>query len=146
VPTSDRPTVPTSQASTARVRFLDHGALRVVLLDFHGIVDPPEAFAAVAEARSFIGKLTPDGTHYTLTDVRQTRYDKQIVEAFKDLTAHNRPYVRAAAVISDSALHRAAISMIAIVSRRKLAVFETREAGLEYLAAEDAKARTAARR
>lgn len=122
--------------SRQRVRFLDHHGLRVVLLDFEGITDPAEGLAAVAEAKAFVVKLRPDGSSCTLTDVRNTRYNKQIVEAFKDLTVHNRPYMRAGAVISDSSLHRAAISMISVFSRRKLGVFTTREEGLAYLEAE----------
>ena len=105
-----------------------------MLLDFVGITGTAAGVAAAEEAQAFVARLPRDGSHFTLTDVRETVYDRQIVEAFKRLTAHNRPYVRAAAVVTDSKLHRAAISMIAIVSRRKLAVFETREAALEYLA------------
>ena len=128
-----------ASTSTPRVRFLDHDGLRVILLDFLGITEIAEGLAAVEEARRFFGQLTPDGTHYTLTDVRQTRYDRKIVDAFRDLTAHNRPYVRAGAVVTDSAIHRAAISMIALVSRRKLGVFERREEALAYLAAQHAE-------
>jgi hypothetical protein len=36
--------------------------------------------------------------------------------------------------VSDSARHRAAIAMIAVVSRRKLEVFDTRAAALGWLA------------
>ena len=136
----------TATSSSKYVRFLDHGGLRVVLLDFEGITDPAEGLVAVEAARKFIANLQPDGSNYTLTDVRRTRYDKQIVEAFKGLTTHNRPYIRAAAIVSDSALHRAAISMIGIFSRRKLAVFDNREAGLQYLAAEDAAAKGSTKR
>ena len=42
------------------------------------------------------------------------------------MTAANRPIVRAAAIVSDSSIHRAAISMIALFSRRKLQVFDSR--------------------
>jgi len=119
-----------------RVRFLDHRGLRVVLLDFEGITDPAEGLAAVAEAKAFTAQLRPDGSSCTLTDVRSTRYNKRIVEAFKDLTVHNRPYMGAGAVISDSSVHRAAIAMIAVFSRRKLGVFAAREEGLAYLEAE----------
>lgn len=127
--------MPTTQTAP-RVRFIDHGSLRVVLLDFQGITDKTQGLAHVDEARAFVARLPKDGSHYTLTDVRETRYDREIVDAFKQLTAHNRPYVRAAAVVSNSAIHRAAISLVAAISRRKLAVFETREAALEYLARE----------
>lgn len=134
LPFTQLPTAMPLTDSRQRARFLDHRGLRVVLLDFEGITDPPEGLAAVAAAKAFIAKLPADGSACTLTDVRNTRYNKEIVEAFKDLTVHNRPYVRAAAVISDSSLHRAAIAMISVFSRRKLGVFATREEGLAYLA------------
>jgi len=130
--------VATSPTRPSPARFLDHGGQRVILLDFTGITDTAEGLAALEEARAFIDRLVPDGSHYTLTDVRQTRYDRVIVEAFNRFTAQNKPFIRAAAVVTDSALHRAAITMVGLVSRRKLGVFDTREAGLAYLAGQRA--------
>ena len=121
-------------AKPNRTRFIDNAGQRVILLGFEGITDEALGLAVVAEAREFIGRLVPDKSHFTLTDVTATTYNKRIVEAFKELTLHNRPYIKAAAIVSDSALHRAAISMIAIISRRKLEVFETRAAALAWLA------------
>ena len=117
-----------------RTKVLDHNGQRLILLDFAGINDEPTGLAVVAEAQAFIGKLKPDGSHFTLTDVTRTTYNRKIVDAFKQLTVHNRPFVKAAAIVSDSSLHRAAISMIAIVSRRRLEVFETRAEALAWLA------------
>ena len=117
-----------------RTKFLDNAGQRVILLGFEGITDEPMGLAVVAEAREFIGRLKPDGSHYTLTDVTRTTYNRKIVEAFKELTVHNRPFVKAAAIVSDSALHRAAISMIAVISRRRLEVFDSRDAALTWLA------------
>ena len=128
----------------ARVRLLDHQGLRIVLLDFQGITDPALGFGAADEARAFIAKLPPDGSHYTLTDLRDTRYDREVAAKFRELTAHNRPYVRAAAVVSDSSIQRAAISMIALATRRKLGVFDSRDDALEYLLKEHARAGGAA--
>ena len=84
----------------ARARFLDHKGQRIILFDFSGITDPGIALTEVEKARMFMAQQTPDGSHFTLTDVTRTRYDRQIVEAFKGFTAHNRPYVKAAAVVS----------------------------------------------
>ncbi len=105
----------------------------MILLDFEGITDPAMGFAAADEARAFIAKLPPDGSHLTLTDLRATRYDRDVATKFRELTAHNRPFVRAAAVVSDSPIQRAAIAMIALATRRKLGVFETRQQALDYL-------------
>jgi hypothetical protein len=123
-------------AALPRARFLDHEGQRIILFDFSGITDAAVGLAEVEKARLFMAQQTPDGSHRTLTDVTQTRYDRQIVEAFKGFTAHNRPFVKAAAVVSDSGIHRAAISMIALVSKRRIVVFDTREAALTWLAAQ----------
>ena len=119
-----------------RVRFIEHKGRRIVLLDFAGITDPTQGLAAVAEATKFIGALPVGGDTMTLTDVTDTRYDRKIVEAFKEMTAKNRPIVRTAAIVSNSSLHRAAISMIALFSRRKLEVFDSRAQALDWLASQ----------
>jgi hypothetical protein len=120
----------------SRVRFLDHHGRRIILLDFAGITDVEEGLAAVAEASRFIGAQPADGTSMTLTDVRDTRYDRRIVDAFKQMTAANRPIVKAAAVVSNSPIHHAAISLIAFFSRRRIQIFESRESALDWLAAQ----------
>ena len=129
-------TSPESPAASTRIRFVDNGGQRVILYDFEGMTDVPAGLRIIAEARDFMTKLQPNGTHYTLTDVRGTRYDRRIIDAMKELATHNKPYVRAAAVVSDSAIHRAAVTMIAMVSRRKLEVFDNREDAFAYLAKE----------
>ena len=117
-----------------RVRFIEHKGKRIILLDFAGITDLDKGLAAVAEATRFIGTQPVGGNTMTLTDVTDTRYDRKIVEAFKEMTARNKPIVRTAAIVSNSPLHRAAISMIALFSRRKLEVFNTRPEALDWLA------------
>lgn len=115
---------------------MEHKGRRIIILDFAGITDLDDGLAAVAEATSFIGAQPVGGDTMTLTDVTDTRYDRKIVEAFKHMTAANRPIVRAAAIVSNSSIHRAAISMIALFSRRKLQVFDSRAQALDWLAAQ----------
>lgn len=126
----------TTANHTNRVRFLEHEGVRIVLLDFEGIKDPEVGVAMAATAKAFFARLKPDGTNLSLTDVRDTRYDKRVVDAFKDLTVHNKPYVRAAAVVTNSVIHKAAIALVALFSGRRLQVFESREPAIDYLVAE----------
>lgn len=116
-----------------RMRFIEHKGRRICLLDFSGITDFDEGLTAVATATRLVGSQPVGGDTMTLTDVTNTRYDRKIVEAFKEMTARNRPIVKAAAIVSNSSLHRATISMIALFSRRKLEVFDSRELALEWL-------------
>jgi hypothetical protein len=117
-----------------RVRFIEHKGKRIILLDFSGMTENVQGLEVVAEAIRVIGAQPVGGGTLTLTDVTDTRYDRQIIEAFKEMTARNRPFVKAAAVVSNSSLHRAAISMIALFSRRKLEVFDSRAPALDWLA------------
>jgi hypothetical protein len=123
----------TQTAIQSKVRFIDHRGTRIVLLDFVDIVDTEVGLAAVAEAGRFIGALPHDGTALTCTDATGTRYDRRIIDALKEMTKANRPIVKAAAIVSTSPIHRAAVSMLGIVSRRKLESFDTREKALEWL-------------
>jgi hypothetical protein len=116
-----------------RVRFLDHKGRRIVLIDFSG-TDPVQGKAVTDEALRVIATLPRDGSALTLTDVTGTTYTRQSIERMKQLTSHNKPYVKAAAVVSTSAIHRASITMVAIVSRRNLEVFDTRQKAMDWLA------------
>jgi hypothetical protein len=117
-----------------RVRFIEHKGKRIILLDFSGMVDPVEGMKVIAEATRLIGTQPVGGGTLTLTDVTDTRYTREIIEAFKKMTVQNRPIVKAAAIVSNSTLHRAAISMVALFSRRKLEVCDSRAQALDWLA------------
>jgi hypothetical protein len=119
-----------------RVRFIEHKGKRIILLDFSGMTDPVQGLAVVAEATRFIGTQPVGGATLTLTDVTDTVYTREIIEAFKGMTVKNRPFVKAAAIVSNSALHRAAISMVALFSRRKLEVCDSRAQAMDWLAAQ----------
>jgi len=113
--------------------FIEHKGRRVILLNFQGLKGVDVAMPIIAQAGRFVQATPADGGSLTCTDVRDTKYDRQIVDAFKAMTKANRPHVKAAAVVSDSSLHRAAISMIALFSRRKIEVFDSRESALDWL-------------
>lgn len=116
-----------------RTRLIEHNGVQIVLLDYSGLRDIEEGLREIAKTRAFVAGLPKNGSHLTLTDATDTAYDKRILDAMKDLTTHNKPYVKAAAVVSHSAVHRAAVSMVALFSRRNLSTFDTRAEALAWL-------------
>lgn len=114
-------------------RFIDHKGTRIVFLDFAGVKDPAVGLALVAESGRFVQALPRDKSGLSCTDVSDTRYTREVLEAFKVMTKGNAPYIRAAAVVSDSPMHRAAISMISLFSGRKLQTFDSRTQALDWL-------------
>jgi hypothetical protein len=117
-------------------RYIEHKGTRIILLDFANVHDAQEGLRLVAESARFVQSGTPDGSGFTCSDVTNTRYDRQIVDAFKVMANGNRPYVKAAAVVSDSSIHRAAISMIALFSRRRIQSFNSTAEALDWLVAQ----------
>lgn len=120
----------------SHVQTVQHQGQQVILLDFTGLSAPAEWQAAVAEARRLFATRRADGSALTLTDVSGTRYNRDTVELMKALTTDNKPYVKAGAVVNNSVMHRAAISMISLFARRKFEVFETRAQALDWLVAQ----------
>lgn len=115
-------------------RFIQHKGKTIVLLDFTGIQDPALGLPLIEAAGRFMQALPANKSALSCTDVTNTQYNRVVVDAFKEMSKANAPHVKASAVVTDSTLHRAAIGMIALVSRRKLEVFETRAAALDWLA------------
>lgn len=121
----------------SRTRTIQHNGRAIVLLDFSGLAGLDLWQQEVERARSFIAAHPADGTLFTLTDVSDVRYDRDIVQMVKGLAAHNKPYVRAAAVVATSAVNRSVISMVALLTKRRLQAFATRGEALDWLAKQD---------
>jgi hypothetical protein len=119
-----------------RTRFVEHRGHRIVLVDFRGLTVPTLALPELEKVRRFFAALPADGSHLTLTDVRDTRYNGEIVQAFKELTTHNRPYVKAAAVVTNTLFHQVAISTVALFSKRILQRFDEVEPAMDWLVAQ----------
>lgn len=117
-----------------RTRWTTHRGRRMVLLDFRDLTDLQPILDEIAAAKRFFARLKPDGSLLTLTDVRGARYNSEVLAALKDLTTHNKPYVRAAAVVATTATHRVAVNTIALFTRRVLRAFGTPEEAMAWLA------------
>ena len=116
-----------------RTRLIEHRGRSIVLLDFRDLRETDEALAAIAHARRFFGNLAPDGSALTLTDARDCLYNSTTLNAMKEMTSHNKPYVYAAAVVTSNALHRVAVSAIALFSKRKIQSFSDPESAKDWL-------------
>ncbi len=117
-----------------RTRFIDYQGKRIVLLDFTGLVIEQESLAEIEKARAFFERQPPDGSLLTLTDATNARYTSKVMEALKQLAAHNKPYVKAGAAVTSNRLHRVVLTAVAIFTGRHLPAFATREEALRWLA------------
>ena len=115
-----------------RVAFFTHLGKEILLLDFSRL-KANEALALIDPAKAVISKKPPHSV-LTLTDVTEMSFNEELSQRFKDFTTHNRPYVRAAAVVGVTGLKRIIYNAVIIFSRRHIATFDDREAAKKWLA------------
>jgi hypothetical protein len=105
----------------------------MILLDLTHTSGPDDAVERIARARAWFARQTPDKSLRVCTDATGSRYDAKILDGLKDLAAHNVPYVGVAAVVVPTAVHRVALNVASLFSRRKFTAFTEREPALEWL-------------
>lgn len=116
-----------------RLRVIEHRGKEVVLLDFTDATDPDQTVRDIAEAKAWFAQQAPTGLLRTVSDVTRARYNAAVLEALKDLAAHNKPYVGAAAGVVQTAMHRVAMNVAAMFSGRKFQAFANRQDALDWV-------------
>ena len=88
-----------------RIRFVLHKTRRILLLDFTGLANMEDALEVIAFARQTVAGQ-PLNSLYTLSDITDSRYDRDVTAALQDLAKHNKPYVIAGAAVGVSGLQK----------------------------------------
>jgi len=115
-----------------RTRFIEHKGHRILLLDYSGIQNGEDAVAAIRTSKEVVA-TQPRGSILVMTVVRDARYNSAVLQALKDLAAHNAPYVKASALVGMGGLHRIAYQAVILFSRRKIQTFDTEAQALDWL-------------
>ncbi len=115
----------------ARVELIIHQGKRIVLIDMSNI-RPEEGLPIIAEAKKVIAAQTPMSV-LTMTDVTNAHYDMTLVQSLKELTQHNKPYVRAASVVGIEGLMKVILTGVEKFSGRKFSIFSSRDQAKDWL-------------
>ncbi len=115
-----------------RITFIRHGEREILLLDFSA-TRPPEAISIIEHAKGVISSR-PENSLLTLTDVTDIRFNDELSQKMKEFTVHNKPYVRAAAVVGVTGLKRIIFNAVLAFSRRNITAFDDRESAKRWLA------------
>jgi hypothetical protein len=119
----------------ARVRFIEHKGRQVLLADYSAPVSEEEGLAAIAECMR-IAALQPPRSLLLVTDVTGATFNTRLVQALKEVAAHNGPYVRRAAVVGVSGLQKVIYQAVLRFSKRDIPAFATRQEALDWVVAE----------
>jgi hypothetical protein len=126
-----------------RTRFIEHRGKQVLLLDYSGIRHPPEAVAEIDKSKRFVARHPPKSLR-VLTDTTDAHYDSAVVQALKELAAHDEPYVIASAVVGVTGLKKVVLTGVNLFSKRKIVMFDTRPHALDWLVEQPEPAQVAA--
>jgi len=114
-----------------KVRFIQHDGKKILHLDFSRS-KAEDVLATISAAKRAIG-MQPEKSLLTLTDVTDARFNDAVAQEMKDFTAHNRPFVRAAAVVGVTGLKRIIFEAVIAFSGRKLSTFDSIEKAKQWL-------------
>ncbi len=131
----ENPPPVTPMENQPRTRFIIHNDVPILLLDYSNVADPQAALAEIALSRRIVAQQ-PEGSLRTLTYVEGSHYDTDVVQALKELATHNRPYVKAAAIVGLDALRRVIYRAVITFSRRDIRIFTDLDAAKDWLAAQ----------
>ncbi len=113
------------------VRFIEHKAKKILMIDFAGC-ELDEIVSIVQEGKRLIAAEPPKSV-LTLTNVTETRNNSAVARVMKDFTAHNKPYVKAGAVVGLDGLKKVVFEAVMKFSGRNLAVYEHVEEAKDWL-------------
>jgi hypothetical protein len=113
-----------------RIRLIDHG---IVLQDFSRFENSKEWLPVIAEARAFMAGRRPQST-LLLTDMSDSKFNQEAVDAMRALADHHRPYVKASAVVGLTPIMRVVYRALLTLTKREIKLCETRAQAIEWLA------------
>ena len=114
-----------------KVRFIQHEGKKILHLDFSRS-RAEDVLVTISTAKKVIA-MQPERSLLTLTDVTDARFNDAVAQELKAFTAHNRPYVRAAAVVGVTGLKRIIFEAVIAFSGRKLSTFDNLEKAKQWL-------------
>jgi hypothetical protein len=118
---------------TQRVRFIEHRGQRLLFIDFSGLQVADDILREMDAARDII-RAQPPSSVRVLTDVSRAKYTPPVMDAMKEFTAGNKPYVRHSAVAGMERVHRVLYRAVLLFSRRSIEIFESLDQARDWLA------------
>jgi hypothetical protein len=118
----------------SRVQFITHKGKKILYFDLSSC-KIAEISAVVAEAKRAVGSQPP-GSVLALTNVTETELSKDSSAVIKDFTAHNKPFVKASAVVGVEGLRKVIYNAAMAFSGRQISAFTTLDQAKDWLAAQ----------
>lgn len=119
-----------------RVEIINYNGKEIIFIDFSNLdILQFEEFKATIESAKNIIKNCPPASALTLVDFTNLRFSSQFLSELKELTLHNKPYVKSGAVLGVQGLQKVVFDSVMKITGRNLPIFKSKEEGLDWLTA-----------
>jgi len=118
-----------------RIRFEQHQGKQILIVDVSNFSKVEESIAVLNKAREVIGTQAPKSM-LLITNVANSHYDPQAVDAIKKYSAFATPYLKASSVVGVGGIKRVVYQAILRLTGRNIPNFDTEEQAKEWLAAQ----------
>jgi hypothetical protein len=121
-----------------RVQWIEHKGTKILLLDYSGLnAKIPEQKQAVLDVIAKAREITAayEGKILFLSDVTGSQSDTELVDALRDFAGYTASSgkVEKECVVGIAGLQKMLVTMINLMSKSKLIIFNTLEEGKNYL-------------
>ncbi len=113
------------------IEIIEHKGKKIAMVDLSN-TSPEDVIEITNSTKAWFEKQ-PEHSLLTLTNVEGLHFNTSAVDALKEYTAHNKPYVKVGAIIGLRGLQRVAYNVIMAFSKRNLPVFDTKEQAMDWL-------------
>jgi hypothetical protein len=114
------------------VFFVEHKGRQILYFDFANVSNRDEALRRIADAKEFVAQQEK-GSLLTLTVVTGSAIDREITFEIRELVAHNRPYVKAGAIVGVTGAVRFVYRAVARLTARSFELFDSEDDAKDWL-------------
>jgi hypothetical protein len=117
-----------------RVEVLNYKDREIVYINFSDLeMKDFDEFKATIEDAKKIVKNYPPASAYTLVNFTNLRFSTEFLSELKELTLHNKPYVKSGAVFGVKGLQKVVFDSVMKLTGRNLPIFNSKEEGMDWL-------------
>ena len=116
---------------STRVKFREIGSDRILHLDLSR-AKPEEVLMVIDHAKPVIA-VQERGSLRILTDVTDARFNTEVGARLKEFTVHNKPFIRASAVVGVAGLKKIIFDAINAFSGRNIRAFDNEREAVSWL-------------
>jgi hypothetical protein len=115
-----------------RIYFIEYKGKKILVENFSGMIPGKEFMDLLDEAAKVI-RSQPAKSVLAVFDASNAHFNNEILDAMKNFTKENTPYIKGAAVVGITGLLKVALTAVSKFSGREFNPFNSREEAMEWL-------------